>query len=281
MLSVFGDESADETQQRVFAVAGVIGSEGAWAELEAKWAARNGGIPFHAADCESGHGAYRGMPEEERQNLYRDLAILLAESGLGGWGFAIDLSAQRRVFPEAPDISYYKCFLEVVQAMRNCAAYNRETVSFTFDMRRVSEYNTSLLYDMVAKIPSFKEHLFSQIAFECSRDNHRLQAGDLLARETMKALDNKIGPIKRVPRKSWLALYNTGRFHIDAISEEWFEGLKRQMPVLEKKAGMSQKDYLTWLKENGLQDNTTNLFIYMEWTSSRFEPLSQVYYCPN
>ncbi len=56
MLSVFGDESADETQQRVFAVAGVIGSEGAWAELEAKWVTRNGGIPFHAADCESGHG---------------------------------------------------------------------------------------------------------------------------------------------------------------------------------------------------------------------------------
>ena len=267
MLSVFGDESADETQQRVFAVAGVIGSEGAWAELEAKWVARIGGIPFHAADCESGHGDYRGMPEEERQNLYRDLAILLAESGLGGWGFAIDLSAQRRVFPEAPDISYYKCFLEVVQAMRNCAVYNKETLCFTFDMRRVSEHNTALLYNMLPAIPSFKECIFPTIAFECSRDTPRLQVGDLLARETMKALDNQIGPIQRKPRKSWLALYNAGRFHIDAISEAWFEGLKRQMPVLEKKAGMSQKDYLTWLKENRLQDNTTNLFLYMESTS--------------
>ena len=46
MLSVFGDGSADETKQRLFAVGGVIGSEEAWLQLERKWIARTGKIHF-------------------------------------------------------------------------------------------------------------------------------------------------------------------------------------------------------------------------------------------
>jgi hypothetical protein len=58
MLSIFGDESADETKQRVFAVAGLIANEQLWGALEAKWLARTGGIPFHAKDCDSDHNSY-------------------------------------------------------------------------------------------------------------------------------------------------------------------------------------------------------------------------------
>src|SRR5712692_10503716 len=99
MLSVFGDESADETKQRVFAVAGVIGREEQWEQLEARWIARTGSFPFHAKDCESDQGDYKGIDHQQNQDLYKDLAQLLAASGLGGWGFAIDLLAQRQVFP--------------------------------------------------------------------------------------------------------------------------------------------------------------------------------------
>ncbi len=153
--------------------------------------------------------------------------------------------------------------------MRNCAAYNKETVQFTFDMRRESQYNTALLYDMIAKIPNFHDRLFSKIAFECSRDNPRLQTADLFAREVMKALDNQIGPTKRAPRKAWLVLYKTGRFHIEAISEEWFANLHRQMPELEKATGIGWREYLQWLDTNGLQDNTTNKFLYLRWVEEK------------
>lgn len=267
MLSVFGDESADGTQQRVFAVAGVIGPEDAWAELEVKWVARNGPIPFHATDCESGYGAYRGMSKKEREALYQDLATFLAESGLGGWGFAIDLIAQRQIFPDAPDIAYYKGFTEVLQAMKNCAACNNETVRFTFDLRRESTYNSGELYRMYSEMPEWQHITFPEISFVCSQKHPRVQIADLFAREAMKALDNKIGPVKRPMRKSWRALYDTGRFHIDAISIDWFESLKSQMAELEEQTGMSHDNYLRWLKEHKLQDSITNMFRFMEWTA--------------
>jgi hypothetical protein len=271
MLSVFGDESADGTKQRVFAVAGVIGSEDLWENLETKWVARTGGIPFHAKDCDSDRGHYSKTDHADNKALYQDLVIMLAESGLGGSGFAIDLVAQRRVFPDAPDIAYYKCFLEVVQAMKNCAVSNNQTVRFTFDRRRESEYNTGVLYDIAAKNPKWKRHIFGSIALECSREHPRLQVADLLAREVMKALDNRIGPVKRPPRRFWLTLYNTGRFHADAISHEWFGSLKRQMPMLEQAAGMSPEGYSRWLADNKLQDNTSNKFLYIRWLEEKEE----------
>jgi hypothetical protein len=239
MLSVFGDESADETLKRVFAVAGLVGTDEMWEHLEPRWVARNGGIPFHAKDCDSDHGDYEEIPHAENKALYRDLAIMLAESGVAGYGIAFDLVAARRWFPDSPEISYYKGFIEVVQAMKNFAINNHETVKFTFDMRPEGEHNTGLLYGTCRLDIEWAQYTFSEISFACAQDNPRLQMADLFARETMKALDNKIGPKKRDPRKSWLALYNTRRFTIEVLSDEWFDGLKQRMPKLEEATGMS------------------------------------------
>jgi hypothetical protein len=106
MLTVFGDESADESKQRVFAVAGVVGPTEMWEALEPKWLSRTGGIPFHANDCDSDQGEYAETPHDENKALYRHLTTLLANSGLGGYGIVLDVSAQREVFPDAPDIAY-------------------------------------------------------------------------------------------------------------------------------------------------------------------------------
>ena len=266
MLSVFGDESADETKRRVFAVVGVIGAEETWEQLEANWIVRTGGIPFHAKDCDSDYGDYASTRHAENKALYRDLAIILAESGLGGWGFAIDLIAQERVFPDAPGIAYYRGFIEVVDAMRKCATNNQEVVKFTFDRKHESEHNAGELYGRFREMPEWQSYTFPEIAFACSHEQPRLQAADLFAREAMKALDNQIGPVKRDPRKSWLALYNTGHFHIDITSDAWFESLKQQMPLLEETTGMSKSRYVQWLQTYGLQHNTTNLFRYVDWS---------------
>jgi hypothetical protein len=40
MVSAFGDESADETQQRTFAVAAVAASDEEWTQLEGAWQER-------------------------------------------------------------------------------------------------------------------------------------------------------------------------------------------------------------------------------------------------
>src|SRR2546425_21213 len=172
MLSVFGDENSDEARERVFAVAGVIGSEALWSPLEARWIARCGGVPFHAKDCDSDKGDFAKFTPKENKDRYRDLTVLLAESGLGGFGIALDVIGQEAVFPEAPGgMAFYKCFIEVIQKMKNCAAYNRETVKFTFDMRPESEHNTGILYAMAKRSKQWNPYLDSEIGFACSRDH--------------------------------------------------------------------------------------------------------------
>ena len=86
MLLVYGDESMDETKQRVCAVAGVGGTEEQWSALEWRLTRRTNGLPFHANDCDSDQGDYTNRPHWENKNLYRDLTIMLANSGLFGFG---------------------------------------------------------------------------------------------------------------------------------------------------------------------------------------------------
>jgi hypothetical protein len=235
-----------------------------WAETQAKWTARTGPIPFHANDCDSDHGNYAGNSHEANKNLYRDLTIILVESNLAGWAFAMDLAARNRVFPNAPPIIYYRCLIEVVQAMRNCAANNRETVRFIFDKRRESEYNTGLLYAMLTEEPEWNKYIFPEISFVSSREEPGLQIADLFSREAMKTWDNRFGPVKRPVRKSWTALRQTGRFHINAVSDEWFIDLKKQLPIIDEVTGVSEAKYVRWLKDNGRQHSITSLFLYMQ-----------------
>jgi hypothetical protein len=99
MLSVFGDESNDPTKARVFAVAGLLGDHNQWRSFREQWNTRMSGLVFHAADCESGYGDFRQMPENDRHRLHRDLTGLVAQSGLIGYGYAIDLAGCRTAAP--------------------------------------------------------------------------------------------------------------------------------------------------------------------------------------
>ena len=209
MWSVFGDESSDETKQRVFAVAGVIGSEEMWEDLETAWLDALVVSRFMPLIVRRTKRDYKHFDHAENQQLYTDLTVMLGESGLGGMGIAMDLAAQRKFFPESNDGSYYQGFTNVIEEMKQCAQRNQETVRFTFDERKESEHNTSLLYKIAAELPEYQDTMFDDISFGNHRETPRLQVADLFARETMKTLDNIVGPVKRDPRKSWLALADT------------------------------------------------------------------------
>jgi hypothetical protein len=88
MLSVFADDSSDETQQRTVAVAEIIASDEERSRLDRTWLERTGGIPFHATGCESDRGAYAGYCHLDNKNLYKDLATILARGDSWGWGGA-------------------------------------------------------------------------------------------------------------------------------------------------------------------------------------------------
>lgn len=124
MLSVFGDESHDQTKSRVFAVAGLLGDAREWFEVREKWRSRLNGVVFHAADCESGHGDFKQMCAPERMQLHSDLTQIIAGSKLMGYGSAIDLAGCRAVSPNTieqfPDMPYYDCFPKPLKPFVGC-----------------------------------------------------------------------------------------------------------------------------------------------------------------
>ena len=270
MLFVYGDESMDETRQRVCAVAGVGGTDKQWRALERQWPRRTNGLPFHANHCDSDQGDYANRPHWENKNLYRDLAIMLANSGLVGFGQAIDLVAKQTVFPDSEDLAYYTAFTRVVMAMKNHALGTGQIAEFTFDTRMESEHNAEVLYGSLREHePDWAPYIASKISFELAKDNSRIQVADLVAREAMKALDNLIGPKKRLVRKSWQALLDTGRFAVDAFSVEWFEDMKRKLPAFATSIGVERDGYVAWLKARKRQHNVSNMFYYVDWTARR------------
>jgi hypothetical protein len=264
MLNVYGDESTDDKAQRVFAVAGIIGREAQWEALEVKWLERTMGIPFHAKDCESDRRNYANYTHQENLNLYRDLTTLLAGSGVLGYAFVVDLASQRKVFPDPIDFTYQKCLVEVVDRLTQIAAHNNEEVKFSFDMRRQSDYNSGLLYNMMFEDPDLAKWLHAEISFVSHITQRRIQAADLFAREARKAAEILFSRSDQPVRKSWIALRDTGRFNVVAISLEYFEDVKKGLPELYQKLGLSPDGYRRWITETNRQDNLSNRLLYMQ-----------------
>jgi hypothetical protein len=72
-----------------------------------------------------------GRPHWGNQALYRDLATLLAQSDLAGYGQAIGLIARDKVFPESEDIAYYTAFQRVIFAVKNFAYHAGDIAELT------------------------------------------------------------------------------------------------------------------------------------------------------
>ncbi len=268
LILVYGDESFDETTERVCALSGVVGTETQWASLEQKWTLRNDHKPFHAKNCESDWGLYQdpGDPENHRKNqeLYKDLTILLADSGLFGYSAVLDLVAARKYFPAAVDSAYYRCFWHILDAIQETANCAGEIAKLTFASRVESDFNALTLYgNLRNSLPGWKESLADELSSIKADENPRVQVGDLLARESMKTIDNILGPVKRPPRKSWEVLKNTGRFFIEPFSEGYFESLGAARDARIEKFEQGSKDYVEWLKKKGRQPNYTNLLVFM------------------
>jgi hypothetical protein len=280
MLLVYGDESMDESHSRVCSAGAVIGTEEQWSRIESNWIERIKGVPFHSNDCDSDRGDYaakdledKNKKHEENKALYRDLVTLVARSGLHGFAATMDIAAQKSAFPAMPDHwTYYKVLVDVIEFMKNCARDNQDIAEITFDSRVESEFNATLVYaNLREENPEWKEHLAPKLSFECSRTNPRIQIGDLFAREAMKDLDNLIGPVRRPPRKSWLALRDTNRFIAFNYSTDWFRGLVPDLPNLARREGFTRDDYEVWLKEKRRQDNLTAYIEFFHWHKTRFK----------
>ena len=165
---------------------------------------------------------------------------------------------------------YYKVVVDVIQFMKHVAADIHDIAKITFDNRAESEFNLTLVYaNLREENPDWKEHLADELQFACSRTNPRVQIGDLFAREAMKDLDNLIGPVKRAPRKSWIALRDTRRFYAYKESTDWFRDLEKHLPALARSEGFFRADYEAWLKQRNRQDNLTAYIEFYHWHKTR------------
>lgn len=269
VLKVFGDDSADERRERVVAVSGVIGRDDDWKELEAAWVTRTSGKPFHGKDCETDRGDYQDCPHHENQQLYQDLTQILAKSKLFGVSHGLDLSAHKDIFPDVlPDSEYFWCFRRVVS---DCAHHSslsvplEPLVKYTFDQHTNREYHAAAMYHWMRQAPEwrFKPFLADDISF-ATRETVGIQVADLVAREAMKELDNRISPVKRSLRHSMIALIRTGRFHFNYHGREFLEAMKREVQKLETER-FNRDAFGAWLKQNGLQDEKNTRIRYITY----------------
>jgi hypothetical protein len=273
LYTVHGDESADETKARVFAVSGVFGSDQDWDELKRPWIERTGGKIFHASDCETNQGEFSKTSDAENKKLYKDLTQLLCKSRLMGRSHAIDMAAWKTNFPDAlEDMPYLICFRNVVYDCGGLAFLSvpQDDVEFTFDQHPESEYNAGVLYTYMAQMKQWNAstHLSAKVSF-ASRKYVGIQVADLVARESMKHLDNMVGPVERPIRRSMSAILDTKRFQFNHLTQKYFESFRVNMDRLSQQFGVDHNDYVQWLDENGLIHNMSNLHRYMikKWPS--------------
>lgn len=262
MLSVFGDESHDSTKERIFAVAGLVGDENQWTAFRQRWNEHLGGSVFHAADCESGFGDFRDMPEDERLRLHRDLTRIVAGSGLMGYGHAIDLAGCRNVahavLREFPDMPYYDCFLKTVLKLADFAAHfvPSDKVEFIFDRRRETQYNTGLLFRWMRV---YRPDIAGSVMFGDRREPG-IQAADLWARELMKRCGTHLFDDRARPRLQWNILAATKRFQFHfTLGRELAQTLD-ETPDL---PGFNHAEYERWREKKNLNDNLSNRFRYI------------------
>ncbi|MGA2515359.1 MAG: hypothetical protein ABSG44_02275 [Thermodesulfobacteriota bacterium] len=272
MLTVFGDESHDEKQQRIFAVAGIMGTQEEWDRLKPEWNERLKNHPwnppieepsFHAADCDADQEDFKGIPHETNQQLYKDLVTLLVKANMVGFGVIMDLVAYGQYFPGyMPSSPYQLCFHRVVTWFaQNTYMYQpHQQVKFIFDVSE-NNFSTGFLYDNLVHSSGWKyaQQLFEELGF-AGRKSVGIQAGDILAREGMKHFDNFFISLSgRDTRSSMQALGKTGRYVFRFIGKDDFETFIQQSETEEwKRIDEELRGYESWLNKNGLADNQTN-----------------------
>lgn len=271
VFTVYGDESSDTRGVRTFAVAGIIGTQDEWDELKPVWTERTGGKIFHATDCESGYGDYKGIPKDQRHKEYKDLTKILAKTNMKGVGFAVDVAAFKELMPDAvKDAPYYNCFMRVVMTF---AEYGylfgpQQTTKFIFDRNTKIQYNSIYLVEYLSKLSEYPYSSYIDDIGFASDKKEEIQAADLFAHETMKYFDNRLMTVNLPLRKSLKALFNTKRYRCFYSDRTYFESIKKELEYLEQEDSKWREEYQRWLLKHKIVDNNSNKTRYLIYLKS-------------
>lgn len=257
MASMFGDESADEKAQIVFAVAALVGLDSQWEMAVGEWLKITKGEEFHANKWESKRG----------RDSYNDLAQVISASRLRGQGVALDLQKFRAAFPDlqSQDWAYHKCFIEVVDKLIKVSAeLGYKALKLTFD-RRQGQGTTNLLYNSIIAQREWADafSFANEISF-ADRKNPRIQMADMFARETMRGFLCALND--ESPREPFRILGSSDRrIWFDFLVEDYFAQWRDGLRELERTTGLHAEGYIAWIKHKSMQDNLNSRIRYMLW----------------
>lgn len=282
LLSIYGDESSDERQEKVWTVVGVIGTSNEWGLLEEAWRTRTGGLEFHACD-ESEFSPHSKTPDpekhQERLDLYRDLVKIVVDSYVAGLCVSLDVVAYEETFGTGiQDIGYYSSLTAIIDNAATLAqrfnAQGPESVEieFVFDQRVGSEENVLKAYSAFRAQPQWRDSTFFKPLSFTTSYAIRIQVADLLAREARKDMERVLGYEKRPQRKAFTALDACKKFIWIRRGRDFCEDLRNAMGRLSDETGFKWDAYQDWLRENQLSDDFGSraaFLAYLDQTRNR------------
>jgi hypothetical protein len=274
----YGDESRDPSKKRVYAVAGAFAHQDEWDKLELEWSARLGGLTFHASDCECDKGDFGKFTHTENQTLYRDLVGIIGRHKVNGHGVAINVADYSSCFPyDEEHAPYVWGFGDVIQISSELAYLSIPSgeVKITFDNNQELQFSASEMYRYLLESKRLKTrgNLFGEVAFACRR-TVGIQVADLIARETMKHLDNKIGPVYRAVRLSMSALMKNDKVRFFHLDKSHFQDAVNNFPASMESVS-TRAAYSQWLRAKGLQDCLTSQLMHIRELGPLWDNIGQ------
>ena len=215
-LEAYCDESADENQQRVLLVAGLVGMAESWNCVWGEWdrALAEADPPlkeFHAVDCEQGHGEFNGR--NDRPELYAKFLKILTNPENKIWGIssAVWLPAYNKRLAEIKALRvihkdkrwkgisgtlenpYFLLFQHTIELADRVTANlpPDEKIMFTFDQHHL-EKRARAIYESFRGTTwpyEWPRRASDDLHFRTSEVCKPLQAADLLAYEMRRYLD--------------------------------------------------------------------------------------------
>jgi hypothetical protein len=276
MLIAYGDESTDGTGKEIFAIAGLLGTQEEWDAVESAWLERTQGKIFHATDCLSGYGSYKGIPKEDRIKEYEDLTKILCKSHLWGYASAIDIVAYKNcLLHPTRHAPYLYCFTDVIMYLAWLTRLHvpqHQKIDYIFDRRSKAEVTAVELIEYFSKLPEYNRSSFLGRLTFSSIDEVGIQTADLLVHESMMSAFYDIHPEKRRPRISLSPLgllKDAKHFEFQPYLKKYFETqYTPQLRAIEEKTGLSRKKYEDWLLKYRCSDNDRNRVRYLTYMNS-------------
>jgi hypothetical protein len=235
MMSVaYCDESEDTQGQRVYVVAGLLGTLPDFTDLSRRWQAvltEENISEFHMAKCECGDGPFRGMNRDRRVWLQRRFIDLIVDAKVWGHASAIELGRYNEIIEKirakrgVHAKPYYLAFQHTVEMMalelEDHHWPKSECIAFVFDQHQEYQGHAKALYDsitnadtrsMFAGDPLPYAHRLGSLTFDSRRRSLPLQAADIWTYENLRFIrDVKLGGQSR--RWQWERLMETGRMN--------------------------------------------------------------------